>query len=58
MAWALWLAIPVGVTAATALVTWWRGRPVRPRSVEEAMRDHDAYLAALITAPRGRRRVG
>jgi hypothetical protein len=57
MAWAMWLAVPLLVTALAALITWWRGRPVRTPDAEQAMRAHAAYLDALIAAPRGTSRA-
>jgi len=59
MAWALWLAVPIGATSLAALWTWWRG--VRVRQAEqldtaEAMRAHADYLAALVIPARSDRR--
>jgi hypothetical protein len=57
MAWALWLAAPVAVTALVAVWVWWRGRPVRTPSVADGMRQHDEYLAALVVPVRGAART-
>ncbi len=50
MAWAVWLAVPIVVTALAALWAWWRGRPRRAPTVREAMQAHRAYLDALAVA--------
>ena len=57
MSWALWLAVPLVVTAVTAALGWWRSRPPRQRDPEGAMRAHAAYLEALSAAPRGKGRL-
>jgi hypothetical protein len=57
MSWALWLAAPLAVTTIAALLSWWRGRPVRTPQPLDAMRAHAAYLDALVTAPRGKARI-
>lgn len=57
MAWAFWLAVPLVITAGTAVFGWWRGRPPRHHGPEDAMRAHTAYLDALTAAPRGKGRA-
>lgn len=57
MAWVLWLALPVLAPALAALVVWLRGRPPRSVDVEDAMKQHRDYLAALVTPARGTARV-
>ena len=51
MAWAIWLAVPVGATALVAVWSWVRGwwarRAVRPLTTEQAMQLHADYLDAL-----------
>lgn len=56
MSWAFWLAVPLVVTAGTAALSWWRGRPPRYPKPEDAMRAHTAYLDALSATPRGKGR--
>jgi hypothetical protein len=53
MAWAMWLAAPVAATLLAALGVWWRGRPERAPTVQEAIQAHRDYLDALAT-PAGR----
>jgi hypothetical protein len=50
--WAVWLLIPVAVTVLAALGSWWRGRPKRAPTADEAMRAHADFLAALTNRPR------
>jgi hypothetical protein len=58
MAWAGWLATPVAATVLAALWAWWRARPARLPSAQEAMRAHREYLDALVVPARGTARVG
>lgn len=53
MAWALWLAAPIVLTALAATWSWWRGRPARAPGTDQAMRAHRDYLAALAVPARG-----
>jgi hypothetical protein len=53
VAWALWLSVPVAATLLAALWTWWRARPQRAPTAQEAMRAHQDYLEALIVPARG-----
>lgn len=53
-AWALWLAAPALGIAVVCLAVWWAARPARPASTPRSIAGHDAYLAALIRAPRER----
>jgi hypothetical protein len=55
MAWAMWLGAPVSATLLAALWVWWRGRPQRAPTVQEAIEAHRDYLDAL-AGPRGTRR--
>ena len=57
MAWAVWLAVPFAATALASLWAWWRARPQRAPTAEEAMRAHRDYLDALIVPARGTARV-
>jgi hypothetical protein len=56
MGWALWLAAPVCATALAALWAWLRGwrvrRAARPPSTEQSVREHLAYLDALVIPAR------
>ena len=56
MAWALWLAIPVAVTALAAVASWLRGRPAPALKTDEAMRAHDDFLDALVQTARSKDR--
>jgi hypothetical protein len=56
VAWAVWLAVPIVVTALAALWAWWRGRPRRAPTVREAMQAHRDYLDALAVPARGTQR--
>ena len=51
MTWALWLAVPIGATALTAvwvwLRGWWSSRGDRPLGTEAAVRAHSEFLDAL-----------
>ncbi|MCW2496638.1 hypothetical protein [Jatrophihabitans sp.] len=50
MAWAMWLAVPIGTTILAALWSWWRGRralAAQRLDTAGAMRAHQAYLDAL-----------
>ena len=51
MTWALWLAVPIGATAAAAVWVWLRGwwsrRDDRPLGTEAAVRAHSEFLDAL-----------
>lgn len=57
MAWALWLLPTLTVPALAALWTWWRGRPAKALTSDEAMRAHHDFLDALVVPARGTRRV-
>lgn len=50
--WAIWLLAPAGATVLAALGSWWRSRPKRPLTTDEAMRAHGAYLDALVQTAR------
>ena len=56
MGWALWLAVPIGATTLAALWAWFRGwrvrRAARPLSTERSVREHGAYLDALVIPAR------
>lgn len=56
MTWALWLAVPVILTALAALASWWRSRPARRPKTAQAMRDHGAFLDALVQTARSKDR--
>jgi hypothetical protein len=45
--WALWLAVPVCLTVASALAAWWHERPGKGLSPGQAIKAHQAYLDAL-----------
>lgn len=47
MGWQLWLAAPMAVTLAAALLIWWQARPRATPSVHARVRDHDRFLDAL-----------
>ena len=61
MAWALWLAAPVGATVLAALGSWLAGRRAtrkrRRPNTAEAMQAHRDYLDRLSASPRGTQRV-
>lgn len=57
MAWVLWLAVPVLTPVLVACVVWVRSRPPKAVAAEDAMRQHQDYLAALVAPARGTRRV-
>jgi hypothetical protein len=48
----LWLLVPVFATVLAALGSWWRSRPKRPPTMQEAMRAHDEFLDALVQSAR------
>jgi hypothetical protein len=52
--WAIWLLAPAGATVLAALGSWWRSRPKRPLTTDEAMRAHGEYLDALVRTARAR----
>jgi hypothetical protein len=52
VAWAVWLLVPVAVTVLAALGSWWRSRPKRALTADEAMREHAHFLDALAQPPR------
>ena len=56
MAWAIWLAAPVVATMLAAVWAWFRGwrvrRAARPPSTEQSVREHSAYLDALVIPAR------
>lgn len=56
MAWVIWLLVPLVAPVAVALVGWVRGRPKRVPGTDEAMREHTAYLDALVQTARSRER--
>jgi hypothetical protein len=56
MTWALWLLIPVAVTAVAALGSWLRHRPARPPDTDRAMREHGLFLDALVQDARAKDR--
>ncbi|HEV7194252.1 MAG TPA: hypothetical protein VGN35_13715 [Jatrophihabitantaceae bacterium] len=53
MAWILWLAAPVLAPVTAALAVWARSRPPRDLDVEDAMKQHEDYLSALVIPARG-----
>jgi hypothetical protein len=57
MAWAAWLAVPVAATVLASLWAWWRARPERTPSAEQALRAHRDYLEALVAPARGTARA-
>lgn len=60
MAWMLWLAAPVVATTVAAVLAWWAGWRARPAARVDplsAMRDHRAFLDALVVPARGTARV-
>jgi hypothetical protein len=56
MSWALWLLAPVTATVLAAIGSWWRSRPKRALSTDEAMRAHSDYLDALVQTARSKDR--
>jgi cytochrome c-type biogenesis protein CcmH/NrfF len=54
--WAIWLLVPVTVTVLAAIVTWWRSRPERTPTTQEAMQDHTEFLDALVQVARSKDR--
>jgi hypothetical protein len=54
--WAVWLAIPVVLTALAAVFAWLRNRPPRPVDTARAMREHGEYLDALVRTARSKDR--
>jgi hypothetical protein len=59
MAWAVWLAVPIGATSLAALWAWWRGvhaRRALQLDTPESMRAHSDYLAALAIPARSAHR--
>jgi hypothetical protein len=52
MSWVVWLLIPVAVTVLAAFGSWWRSRPKRALTADEAMRAHADFLDALTNRPR------
>lgn len=56
MTWAVWLLIPIAVTAVAAVGSWLRHRPARPPDTARAMREHGEFLDALVRSARARDR--
>ena len=59
MAWAVWLAVPIGATILAALFTWWRGRrAARAEQLDTAgsMQAHQSYLDSLVIPARSDKR--
>lgn len=56
VAWVIWLLVPVIAPVIVAVVIWIRGRPKRLPTTGEAMREHAAYLDALVQTARSRDR--
>jgi hypothetical protein len=54
--WAVWLLIPVAVTALAAVGSWLRHRPARPPDTSRAMREHGEFLDALVQTARSKDR--
>jgi hypothetical protein len=54
--WALWLAIPLAATVLAAVASWWRLRPKRAPTTDQAMRAHGEFLDALVQTARSRDR--
>jgi hypothetical protein len=52
--WALWLSIPVVVTALAAVWSWVRSRPAPVPTTHQAMREHSEYLDALVQTARSK----
>ncbi|MEO6887027.1 MAG: hypothetical protein ABI232_12195 [Jatrophihabitantaceae bacterium] len=57
MAWAVWLAVPIGATLLVSAWAWWRGRPARVPATHHAMQQHRDYLDALTIPVRGTARA-
>ena len=57
MAWALWLLPTLAVPTLAALWTFWRGRPAKLPTADDAMQAHREYLDALVVPARGTHRV-
>lgn len=47
MGWQFWLAAPMLVTLAAALLIWWQTRPRATPSVHARVRDHNRFLDEL-----------